>query len=64
MAQKEVHTVPTERGWANRAGSYAISKHRKKANAQKAGRKQAIERKARHTIHRKDRTVAETHSYA
>ena len=61
---RQVHTVPTEKGWRNRAGTRPISNHRTKALASKAGRKQAIERKAEHLIHRRDGSVGERHSYA
>ena len=61
---RQVHTVPAEKGWRNRAGTRPISNHRTKALARKAGRKQAIERKAEHLIHRRDGSVGERHSYA
>lgn len=63
MPSREVHTRPTEKGWANRAGTYTISRHRKKGPAQQAGRSQAIERQALHVIHRRDGSVGEQHSY-
>lgn len=50
--RKEVHTVPTDVGWANKAGNRTLSNHRKKETAQAAGRKQAIQRKAEHVIQR------------
>lgn len=63
MARKEVHTVPTDKGWANKAGNRALSNHQKKATAQDAGRKQAIDRKAEHVIHNKDGTIGQKNSY-
>jgi hypothetical protein len=63
MADRTVNTVPTDKGWANRAGTRPISNHRTKTLAQKAGRKQAIERRAMHVIHKQDGSVASKHSY-
>ncbi len=63
MARKEVHTVPTDKGWANKAGTRTLSNHQKKETARRAGRKQAIERKAEHVIHKKDGTIGEKNSY-
>ena len=63
-ARKEVHTVPTEKGWANRAKNYRrISNHRTKALAEKAGRKVAMARGAIHVIHKSDGTIAAKRSY-
>jgi Uncharacterized protein conserved in bacteria (DUF2188) len=63
VARKEVHTVPTDKGWANKAGNRTLSNHQKKETAQQAGRKQAIDRKAEHVIHKKDGTIGEKNSY-
>jgi hypothetical protein len=64
MAKKEVHTVKTDAGWANKLpGGKVLSNHRKKETAQQAGRKQAIERKAEHVIHKVDGTIGEKNSY-
>lgn len=62
--RKEIHTVPTDKGWANRAKNYRrISNHRTKALAEKAGRKLAIERHADHIVHKSDGSVASARSY-
>jgi hypothetical protein len=64
MAKKEVHTVKTETGWANKLpGGTVLSNHRKKDTATTAGRKQAIERKAEHVIHKVDGTIGKKNSY-
>jgi hypothetical protein len=63
-ARKEVHTVPTDKGWANKAANHRrISNHRTKALAEKAGRKVAIERGADHVVHKSDGVIARTTSY-
>lgn len=56
--EKEIHTVPTGKGWANRAGTYTISKHKKKQLAVKKGRKIASVRDAKLVIHKQDGSVA------
>jgi len=56
--QKEIHMVPTESGWANRAGTYTLSRHKKKELAVKRGRKIANERNARLVIHKQDGSIA------
>ena len=62
--RKEVHTVPTDKGWANRAkNNRKISNHRTKALAEKAGRKVAMKRHALHIVHKSDGSVASKRSY-
>jgi hypothetical protein len=63
MDMRQVHTVPSDKGWRNKAGTRPISNHRTKALAQKAGRKQAIERKAQHVIHKSNGSVDVTRTY-
>jgi hypothetical protein len=64
MAKKEVHTVPTDKGWANKLpGGKVLSNHKRKDTAQAAGRKQAIQREAEHLIHKKDGTIGQKNSY-
>ena len=64
MGKKEVHTVKTDKGWANKLpGGKVLSNHQKKDTAQAAGRKQAIERKAEHVVHKVDGTIGEKNSY-
>ncbi len=63
-SRKEVHTVPTDKGWANRAANHRrISNHRTKALAEKAGRKVAMARNALHIVHKSDGSVATSRSY-
>ncbi len=64
MAKKEVHTVPTDKGWATKLpGGKVLSNHKRKDTAQAAGRKQAIQRQAEHLIHKKDGTIGQKNSY-
>ena len=66
MAEKKnVHTVPTESGWANkREGSQrAMNKYLTKAEAQAAGRIAAKKDGVEHLIHKKDGTIGERNSY-
>jgi hypothetical protein len=64
MAKEQVHTVKTDAGWANKLpGGKTLSNHKKKETAEKAGRKQSIERKAEHVIHKVDGTIGEKKSY-
>ena len=64
-AQKQVHTVPTDKGWRNKAGNNRpISNHKNKKLAEKAGRKVAIERRAIHIVHNTDGSVNRKVSYA
>lgn len=63
-SRPEVHTVPTEKGWANKAkNNRRISNHRTKALAEKAGRKVAQARGALHFVHKSDGSVATKRSY-
>lgn len=50
--------MPTDNGWANRAGTYTLSRHKKKELAVKRGRKFAKERKARLVVHKQDGSIA------
>ena len=58
--KKNVHTVPTDDGWANRreGGKRASSTHATKAEAQAAGRTAAKKDGVEHLIHKKDGTSA------
>jgi hypothetical protein len=63
-SRKEVHTVQTDKGWANRAANHRrISNHRTKALAEKAGRNVAVARHALHIVHKSDGSIASTRSY-
>lgn len=56
--KKEIHTVPIDKGWANRAGTYTLSRHKKKELAVKRGRKIANDRDAKLVVHRQDGSLA------
>jgi hypothetical protein len=58
-----VHTVPSGSGWANKVNGRTVSEHRKKAPAEEAGRKQAIERETEHVIHKRGGEIGERNSY-
>lgn len=63
--KKNIHTVPTEDGWANRraGGARASSLHTTKAEAQAAGKAVAKSDGVEHLIHKKDGTIGERNSY-
>jgi len=63
--KKNVHTVPTDDGWANRreGGKRASSTHATKAEAQAAGRTAAKKDGVEHLIHKKDGTIGDRNSY-
>jgi hypothetical protein len=63
--KKNIHTVPTEDGWANRreGGKRASSTHDTKAEAQAAGRAAAQKDGVEHLIHKKDGTIGDRNSY-
>lgn len=60
-----VHTTPNPSGsgWVNQVNGRVTTTHHTKANAEKAGRDQAVDRKAEHVIHRRDGTIGERNSY-
>lgn len=62
---KPIHTVPRGNGWANvREGSdRPISTASTEAEAQPAGRRQAISDQVEHVIHNKDGKIGEKYSY-
>ena len=64
-ASPPVHTVPHDKGWANkRAGSERVSKvFSTKAAARKAGRETARRAKTEHIIHTADGKIGERNSY-
>lgn len=63
--KKNVHTVSTDKGWANRreGAQRASSVHATKAEAEAAGRAAARKDSVEHLIHRKDGTIGERNSY-
>lgn len=63
MARKEVHTVPSGNGWANKVNGHVTSEHRKQSTAIDAGRQQAIERGAEHVIHNSRGIIRDSNSY-
>lgn len=66
MAEKKnLHTVPTPDGWANRreGGDRASSTHPTKAEATAAGRVAAAKDRVEHVIHKKDGSIGERNSY-
>jgi hypothetical protein len=65
MSKKPVHTVPHDKGWANRReGSKRVSRtFETKAEAQSAGRETARREKTEHLIHRRDGTIGQRNSY-
>jgi uncharacterized protein DUF2188 len=65
MIKANVHTVPHEKGWANRReGAKRVSKvFNTKAEAQAAGRKTAMRDGVEHLIQTRDGQVGERNSY-
>lgn len=63
--KKNIHTVPTEDGWANRreGGQRASSTHDTKSDAQAAGRAAAKKDGVEHLVHKKDGSIGERNSY-
>lgn len=63
--RKNIHTVPTDDGWANRreGAVRASSTHSTKAQAQAAGREAARRDRVEHLIHNKDGTIGSRNSY-
>lgn len=63
--KKNIHTVATDDGWANRrdGAQRASSTHDTKAEAQAAGRDAAKKDGVEHLIHKKDGTIGEKNSY-
>lgn len=63
MVKKQIHTVPSEKGWTNKQGGQELSKHKTKAAAEAAGREKAKDKKAEHVIHNADGTISKRNSY-
>ncbi len=63
--KKNIHTVPTEDGWANRreGGDRASSTHPTKAEAEAGGRSAAKKDRVEHLVHKKDGTIGHRNSY-
>jgi len=64
-AKKNIHTVPTDTGWANRreGEERPFSTHATKAEARPVGRVQALKDGVEHLIHNKDGQIGERNSY-
>ncbi|ASR39810.1 hypothetical protein BAY61_30185 [Prauserella marina] len=65
MTEGDIHTVPYEGGWANKAeGNKRVSNTAKtKAEAQAKGREMAKQRGVEHVIHKTDGTIGEKNTY-
>jgi hypothetical protein len=65
MAAGRIHTVPSKQGWRNeREGApRALSTHKTKTEAVKAGRERARKDEAEHFIHNKDGSIGQRNSY-
>lgn len=65
MAEGDIHTVPHNGGWANRAeGNERVSNtFDNKADAQAAGREMAIDRGREHFIHNLNGQIGERNTY-
>lgn len=65
MARSNIHTVPHDDGWANRAeGNQRVSNTAStKAEAQAEGREMAIDRGVEHVIHNTDGKIGEKNTY-
>ncbi|WP_114376810.1 DUF2188 domain-containing protein [Elioraea thermophila] len=62
---RNIHTVPSERGWANKeeGNPHPLSTHRTQSAAAERGRELARERAAEHLIHGRDGRIRERNSY-
>ena len=65
MANGDIHTVPHERGWANRieGGARVSSIHPTRTEAQRRGREMAFRRKVEHLIYNQRGSITERNSY-
>jgi len=63
--KKNIHTAPTDDGWANRreGAKRSPSTHDTKAAAQAAGRVAAKKDRVEHLVHKKDGAIGERNSY-
>ena len=60
-----VHTVPAKdgKGWWNKVDGQVMTRHRRKAEAEAAGRMIAKKLGVEHKIHRGDGVITESNSY-
>ena len=63
MAKKPIHTVPTDKGWANKQNGETLSNHKTKETAERAGRSEAKKNETEHVIHNKNGRISEKNSY-
>jgi hypothetical protein len=65
MANGDIHTVPHERGWANRieGGARVSSVHSTRTEAERRGREMAFRRKVEHLIYNQRGSVTKRNSY-
>lgn len=65
MANPPIHTVSSEKGWANRkeGSNRSLSTHATKKEAVTAGRERARKDKTEHMIHNLDGTISSRNSY-
>ena len=65
MSKGDIHTVPHDDGWANRAeGNERVSNTAStKAEAQAEGRQMAIDRGVEHVVHNVDGKIGQKQTY-
>lgn len=61
--RKNVHTVPSGNGWANKVGGEIVSNHHLKENAVSRGRQIARRHESEHLIHIRSGQIARRNSY-
>lgn len=62
-SRKDVHTVPSGKGWANKVGGEVVSTHRLKENAVERGRDIARHNHGEHLIHNQNGRIGRRNSY-
>ena len=63
MASKSVHVVPSGDEWAVEEDGRQLSMHRTQADAERAGREDAIRAKAELVVHGRDGQIERKNSY-
>lgn len=59
----DVHTVPTDTGWANKVNGEVVSTHHTKETAVERGRTIARRNESEHVIHNQNGQIGEKNSY-
>ncbi|WP_310828635.1 DUF2188 domain-containing protein [Paenibacillus pedocola] len=60
----QIHTTPSEDGgWDNQEGGNKLSHHRTKEQAEKAGKREAINARTELKIHNRDSKISDSISY-